>query len=382
MAGYDAIVLGAGGVGSSALMHLALRGARVLGIDRFAPGHDRGSSHGQTRLIRQAYYEHPDYVPLVLRSFELWGELEQRVGETLYQQVGLLQIGLKQGEVLSGVRTSASHHGLEIDELSAGQSESRFPGFRVPSSCEAIFEARAGYLLVERCVEAHAKAALQLGAELKTGETVRSWRAEGQGVVVETDRGLYSADRLIVTVGAWAGSLLADLRIPLVVRRKPLYWFRTRNGTYQADRGCPAFLYDLPSGCFYGVPQIDPRGIKVAQHTGGPVVDDPLTVDREMDPADQEAVAAFVAEYLEGATTQCTDHTVCMYTMTPDAHFIVDRHPEYPQVALAAGLSGHGFKFTSVLGELLCQLALDGRTSLPIGFLSCRRASLLVRQMK
>lgn len=378
MAGYDAIVLGAGGVGSSAMMHLALRGARVLGIDRFAPGHDRGSSHGHTRLIRQAYYEHPDYVPLVLRAFELWSELEQRVGETLYQQVGLLQIGPKQGEVLSGVRASANQHGLEIEELSAGQSERRFPGFRVPSSFEAVFEARAGYLLVERCVEAHAKAAVQLGAELRTGETVRSWRAEGTGVVVETDRGSYAADRLIVAAGAWAGPLLADLKIPLVVRRKPLYWFRTRNDTYRADLGCPAFLYDLPIGCFYGVPQIDPRGIKVAQHTGGPVVDDPLAVDREIDPADQEAVTDFVAEYLEGVTTQCTDHTVCMYTMTPDAHFIVDRHPEYPQVALAAGLSGHGFKFTCVLGELLCQLALDGRTSLPLEFLSCRRASLHV----
>jgi sarcosine oxidase len=232
-------------------------------------------------------------------------------------------------------------------------------------------------LLVERCVEAHAKVAVQLGAEVRTGETVRSWRADGKGVVVETDRTSYSADRLIVAAGAWAGPLLADLKIPLVVLRKPLYWFRTRNGTYRADRGCPAFLYDLPNGCFYGVPQIDPRGIKVAQHTGGAMVDDPLTVDREIDLADQEAVAGFVAEYLEGATTQCTDHTVCMYTMTPDAHFIVDLHPEYPQVALAAGLSGHGFKFTSVLGELLAQLALDGRASLPLEFLSCRRASLL-----
>ena len=158
--------------------------------------------------------------------------------------------------------------------------------------------------------------------------------------------------------------------------RKPLYWFRTRNDIYRADRDCPAFLFDLPGGCFYGVPQIDPRGIKVAQHTGGAVVDDPLSVDREIDLVDQEAVAEFVAEYLAGATTQCTDHTVCMYTMTPDAHFIVDRHPEYPQVALAAGLSGHGFKFTSVLGELLCQLTLDGRTSLPLEFLSCRRPGL------
>ena len=348
----------------------------MLGIDRFAAGHDRGSSHGQTRLIRQAYYEHPDYVPLVLRAFELWAELEARVGETLYQQAGLLQIGLKQGEVLSGVRASASQHALAIEELSAAECERRFSGFRVPGSCEAIFETRAGYLLVERCVEAHAKVAVQLGAEFRAGEAVRSWRAEGGRVAVETDRAEYFADRLIVAAGAWAGPLLSDLKIPLVVRRKPLYWFRTRSDTYRADRGCPAFLYDLPGGCFYGVPQIDPRGIKVARHSGGAVVEDPLEVDRGIDLADQEAVAAFVAEFLAGATTQCTDHTVCMYTMTPDAHFIVDRHPEYPQVSLAAGLSGHGFKFTNVLGELLCQLALDGRTSLPLDFLSCRRPVL------
>jgi sarcosine oxidase len=376
MAGYDAIVLGVGGVGSAALCHLARRGARVLGIDRFPPGHDRGSSHGHTRLIRQAYYEHPNYVPMVLRAFELWHELEQNAGEQLYHQVGLLQIGSPKGEVLSGVRASARLHGLEIEELPAREAESRFGGFRVPASCEAIFERRAGYLLVERCVVAHAEQAARLGAEFHAGEAVRGWHVEGACVVVETVRNAYAADRLIISAGPWASQLLGELGIRFEVRRKPLYWWQTCNDAYRADRGCPGFLYDLPQGCFYGVPQIDSRGVKVAEHTGGAAVQDPLTVAREIDVEDKVRVAGFVNETLPEATNHCTDHTVCMYTMTPDGHFVVDRHPEHPQVSLAAGLSGHGFKFTCVLGEILSQLALDGRTDLPIEFLSAGRAGL------
>ena len=377
MAQYDAIVLGVGGVGSASLFHLAARGARVLGIDRFPPGHDRGSSHGQTRLIRQAYFEHPNYVPMLLRAFDLWHELEQRADETLYHQVGLLQIGPPAGEVVRGVRASARLHGLPIENLSAREAEMRFKGFRVPSDCEAIFEQRAGYLMVERCVIAHAEQAVRLGAQLHTEETVRGWRVEPTGlVVVETDRAKYAADRLVVSAGAWSSQLLSDLGVSLEVRRKPLYWWRTRGDTYRADLGCPGFLYDLPQGCFYGVPQIDPAGVKVAEHTGGAIVDDPLTVNREVDLIDQSRVTDFVGGYLLDATTHCTDHAVCMYTMTPDAHFIVDVHPQHPQLVFAAGLSGHGFKFTGVLGETLSQLVLDGRASLPIEFLSVTRTAL------
>jgi sarcosine oxidase len=376
MSHYDAIVLGIGGVGSAALMHLARRGLNVLGIDRFVPGHDRGSSHGQSRIIRQAYYEHPDYVPLVLRAFELWRDLEDRSGETLYYQTGLVQVGPPQGEVIRGVRESARRHGLEIENLPPRDAMARFPGFHVKSSHEAVFERRAGYLLVERCVEAHARQAQKLGAELHTDETAVAWRPQGQGVAVDTDRAAYSADRLIIAGGAWSGQLLSDLGISLEVRRKPLLWFRTRSDVYRADRGCPAFLYDLDDRCFYGVPQIDPAGIKVAEHTRGTTVADPLAVNRQIDQDDIEPVAHFVAHYLNEATTQCTDHTVCMYTMTPDAHFVVDRHPQHPQVAFAAGLSGHGFKFTCVLGEVLSQLAVDGQSKLPIDFLSVNRPAL------
>ncbi len=376
MAGYDAIVLGVGGVGSAALFHLAKRGVRVLGIDRFVPGHDRGSSHGQSRIIRRAYFEHPDYVPLVEQAFGDWRELEGRSGEKLFHQSGLLQVGPADGVVLAGVRESARRHGLAIESFSAAEVNSEFPGFLAPDGCEAVFERGAGFLLVERCVELHAQEAMRLGAELHTGEAIRGWTNEGSAFRVLTDRAEYTTARLVIAAGAWAGQLLAHFGIPLEVRRKPLYWFATKSDVYQTANGCPAFLYDLAEGCFYGVPALDADGVKVGQHSGGVVVDDPLAVNRDVDPLDFGEVAGFVSRYLPAATTHRTNHTVCMYTMTPDEHFVVDRHPSHDGIAFAAGLSGHGFKFTSVLGRALAELALDGRTDLPIGFLSASRPAL------
>ncbi len=373
---YEAIVLGVGGVGSAAIYHLAQRGVRTLGIERFDLAHDRGSSHGQTRLIRQTYFEHPDYVPLVQRAFAGWRDLEQAVGERLYHEVGLVQIGLPDGEVIRGVRKSARMHNLSIENLSAHDTQRRFPGLYVPEHYEAVYETRAGYLLVERCVLAHANEAVRLGAELHTGETVRCWRADGAGVVVETDRDTYATDNLIVTAGPWAAELLADLGVPLEVRRKPLYWFRPHSDTYRAERGFPGYLYDLPEGCFYGFPQIDDAGIKVAEHSGGRIVPDPLAVDRDVDVQDQARVASFVERYLVQASTECLAHAVCMYTMSPDGHFLVDRHPQFPQVAVAAGLSGHGFKFAGVLGEELARLACEGTVDAKAKFLGLGRESL------
>jgi len=378
---YDTIVLGTGGAGSAALYHLALRGVSALGIDRFPPGHDRGSSHGQTRIIRQAYFEHPDYVPMVLRAYELWRELEERSGEKLYYDVGLLQVGPPQGEVIPGVRSSAQIHGLELEDLSPSQVAARFPGFYVPADYAAAFERKAGYLRVEACVAAHARAAQNLGAKLHIGETALNWQITGDHAVVTTDRQAYRAQRLIITAGAWAGQLLANLGIPLEVRRKPLYWWRGKNEHFQADRGCPGYLYEVPEGCFYGFPQIDERGVKVAEHTGGPLVPDALALDRSLDTGDQSRVAAFIRQYLPDLTTDCLGDAVCMYTMTPDQNFIVDRHPQHPQVVFAAGLSGHGFKFTSMLGETLCELVLDGRTQAPIEFLKLSRAALKPREL-
>ena len=375
---HDVLVIGTGGVGSAALFHLARRGARVLGLDRFPAAHDRGSSHGQTRMIRQAYFEHPDYVPLVRRAYALWTELEQLCGEKLYHEVGLLQVGPSDGRVVRGVLASAGQHGLQIETLAPAEVESRWQGFSLPRDADTVglFERKAGYLRVEACVRAHLDEAVRAGATLRTDMVVRSWRSAGGGVEVETDQGRLTADRLVIAAGAWSGEVLRDLGIPLEVRRKPQYWYETTNPALTAEQGCPAYLFETPEGIFYGFPQIDALGVKIAEHSGGRPVLDPSALDREIDPVDQGRVEAFAASRLRGVTRRLTRHSPCMYTMTPDEHFVIDRHPAHSQVVFAAGLSGHGFKFAPVLGEALADLVLTGRTDLPIGFLSAARPGL------
>jgi len=372
---YDVIVLGTGGVGSAAAYQLAKRGARVLGIDQFPGGHDRGSSHGETRVIRQAYFEHADYVPLLLRAYELWRELEAESGVDLLHQVGLLQVGPPDGFVVHGVLEAARLHGLKVDSLTANEVELRFPGFRVPEESVGVFEPAAGYLKVERCVLAHLAAAKMGGAALRLGHAAQSWHADASGVRVTTDEGEFQAAKLVITAGPWAPQLLADLGMRLEVRRKHLYWFPNSESSYRESSGCPTYLYELPRGVYYGFPQIDELGVKVAEHTGGAVVADPATDPRPLDPADLARVEDFLSQYLPGVGRPLKHRAVCFYTMSPDEHFLVDRHPRHENVFFVAGLSGHGFKFTSVLGEVLADLALEGRTALPIGFLSVKRST-------
>jgi sarcosine oxidase len=379
MVSYDVIVLGCGAVGGATLAHLARRGQRVLGLDRFGPPHDRGSSHGRTRMIRQAYFEHPDYVPLVLRAYKHWAVLEATVGNTLYRETGLLEIGPPEGHVVAGVTAAARQHGLEVEELAAGDIERRFPGFSVPAGMTGVFERRAGFLHVEQCVAAHLAEAVRHGAEFHADEPARAWRVERSGeragVVVETDRGWYEAARLVVTAGAWASSLLSELGVPLVVKRKPQYWFTARDDRYAIEHGAPSFLYETSDGTFYGFPVAGPEGLKCAEHSGGAIVNDPAGLNRSIDQDDLARVERFVTQCLPGVTTQLNDHAPCMYTLSPDENFIVDQHPHYPQAYFAAGLSGHGFKFAPVLGEALADLAIDGRTELPIEFLGLQRFS-------
>lgn len=379
MSHYQVIVVGLGGVGSAALYQLARRGVKALGLDRFPVAHDRGSSHGATRIIRQAYLEHPDYVPLVLRAYELWAELEQRRGEQLFFETGLLQVGPLQGAVLRGVRTSATTHGLNVTDFTAGEIEARWPGLKIPSGVAGLFEQKAGYLRVEACVRAHVEGAVTLGAEVRLDEPAIAWAADGDGVRVQSERKTYFADQLIIAAGAWSAEVLRELNIPLVVRRKPQYWFAPRDEAYRREGGFPAYLFEMPSGIFYGFPQIDAEGVKVARHSGGDVVADPLALNRELDASDLASVREFCAACLPRLLPDLLRHSVCMYTLTPDEHFIIDAHPLHPRVAFAAGLSGHGFKFTPVLGEALADLAMEGATRLPVGFLSLKRPSLCKR---
>jgi monomeric sarcosine oxidase len=322
-----------------------------------------------------AYFEHPDYVPLLRRAYELWDELEQAAGERLFERVGLLQIGPPEGLVISGVVASAEQHRLEIEQLDERSLRSRFPGFRLLPGNVAVFERNAGFLFVERCVLAQLSQARKLGVELRVGESVQGYSADGRSVRVQTDRGEYQAGNLVLTAGAWTSQFLGDLGIRLEVRRKHLHWYRTHSDDYLASGGSPTFLYDTPHGCYYGFPQLDDRGVKVAEHTGGTVIQDPLVDDRAIEPMDRQRVETFLAAHMPGVSQKPADHVVCYYTMSPDEHFIVDRHPTHDNVVFVAGLSGHGFKFTSVLGEIMAEMASSGRTSQPIGFLNCRRWS-------
>jgi monomeric sarcosine oxidase len=370
---YDAIIIGTGGVGSAALYHLARRGLRVIGLDRFPPGHDRGSSHGQTRIIRQAYHEHPDYVPLLFRAYELWDELQQLSGQQLFHQVGLLFGGAPGCEIIAGAELAADTHNLPLDRVSVRDAAQRWPGFRVPESFRILYEQRAGYLLVEDCVRAHIAAATQAGAQVRYGLSVLGWKPNGQSVSVETDEGMLYADRLVITAGAWASDLLGALNVPFQVLRKPLFWFKSTGPAYNVETGCPCFFFDTLGGQFYGFPQTGSAGLKIAEHTGGDAVADPLTVDRTLHVEEQARVEACLTEHLPGVSHERIAHAVCLYTMSPDQHFVVGRHAEFPQVVYAAGLSGHGFKFTSVLGEIMAELATQGRSRHPIEFLSPER---------
>ncbi len=370
---YDAIVLGTGGIGSAALYELARRGVRAVGVDRFHPPHDRGSTHGHTRVIRQAYFEHSNYVPLLFESYRLWHELEQQTGRRLYHQIGLVEVGPPDGIVVPGVLRAAAEHHLPVERLSAAEVTDCWPGLRVTEKLHAVFEPHAGYLLVEDCVQAHLNAAQAAGAELLTDTQVFDWQANNQEVRVRTNRGELVAKRLIITAGAWASQLLAELNVNLAVRRKSLFWFQSDGPDYDVAGGLPVFLFELPAGVFYGFPKLDERGVKVAEHTGGHVVDDPLNVDREIDPDEQQRVTNFLAAHLPRVSHRVANHAVCLYTMSPDEHFIVDRHPDHAGVVFAAGLSGHGFKFAPVLGAALADIALNGQTTLPIDFLAASR---------
>ena len=374
---YDAIVVGVGGVGSAVLYHLAQRGAKVLGLDRFAPGHDRGSSHGRSRMWRRAYFEAPEYVPLVDLALTRWRALEELSGKSLLHTTGIVYAGPEGGEILSGVQRSAAEHSVPLESWGKRERKKFADRFHLPDEMHCVFEPEAGYLDVEQCIVSYADAAIQLGAELRIGATVRNFSARGSGVTVETESGQFSAGHLVVTAGPWAKDLLLDLCIPFEVRRKPLYWYAAEDAErYSAAAGCPGFLYESPDGVFYGFPQIDELGVKVAEHSGGLRVPDPLAVDRGLDTQDQKRVEGFVEHYLPGVQRRCTNHTVCMYTMSPDGHFVVDRHFDLPNVSFAAGLSGHGYKFASVLGEALADLAQKGETELPIGFFTAQREGL------
>jgi sarcosine oxidase len=374
---FDVIVVGLGAMGSAATYQLSQRGARVLGLEAFTPAHERGSSHGESRIIRQAYFEHPAYVPLVLRAYELWDQLQEESGEDLLHITGGLAIGPPQGTLVTGCLKSAARYGLGHELLDYGQMRQRFPQFALADSEVAFYEEKAGYLRPEECIRQHLRGASKRGAELHFEEPVLSWTASrsGVGVSVTTGKQTYHASSLVICAGPWFAELVPDASMPVVVSRRVMFWLRPVSQPSAFDRGVfPIFLWE-PEGCplFYGFPRISEDGDpKVAIHSGDEECT-PSTIDRQIRPRDELAIRSAVESRIPTLNGVVSHAATCMYTMTADEHFIIDTHPDYPQVSLAAGFSGHGFKFSAVVGEILCDLAMFRETTTDIALFSGSR---------
>jgi sarcosine oxidase len=361
---FDVIVIGLGGMGSATVAHLARRGVRVLGLEQYSLVHHRGSSHGYTRIIRTAYYEHPDYVPLVKRAFTLWHELEQRTGRPLLTPCPCLSIGSADSDLIRGVNRAAAEHGLSVEPLDRTGVMDRYPQFVLDDSHVGVLEHAAGILRVEDCVLAHLDDARATGfADLRAEEPVVEWKRVGSSVEVRTTRGAYSAGALVVTAGAWATRLLSDSGMPLTVMRQVQLWFDPGPALPQFARDrFPVFLIDSPLGAHYGLPAIDRYGLKCARHYGAPELPNPDGVNWDVTEQDDAPAVAFLRRHLPTVVGPRTRGEVCMYTLTPDRHFVIDQLPGSPRISIAAGFSGHGFKFAPTVGEILADLTLTGTT--------------------
>lgn len=356
-ASYDIIVAGLGAMGSLTLHELARRGQRALGLDRFAPPHAMGSSHGHSRIIREAYFEDPRYVPFVQRAYEAWNDLETQSGVSLFKETGGLMLGRPDSELVRGAQLSAQVHSLPHELLSATDVARKFPAFRPDADMVGVWEPRAGILSPEAAIGAALTVAQRNGATVHTNEPMLSWRPAGDGVEVVTRVGRYHAASLVIAAGAWTGDLLADLNLPLSVQRNVQMFYSVAHAPelFTPD-AFPIFICEYaPGRAWYGFPDTG-GGLKVARHHHGVSVH-PDTIDRHVTTEEIEGVRALLQRFIPRADGMPTATAVCMYTNSPDGHFVIGRHPGHAAVVVASPCSGHGFKFASVIGELLADLA-------------------------
>jgi sarcosine oxidase len=355
---FDTIILGLGAMGSAAAEACARAGRKVLGLEQFDFVHDRGSSHGQSRIIREVYYEHPAYVPLVQEAFQRWVDLEQRAGVRLLTRCPCANIGPPDSEIIRGVQAATRAHGLAAETWDARTLRERLPQFTLPNDYVTVVEVNAGWLQVEDCVRAQLEQARLHGAELHEQERVITWTSRGASIEVRSERDVYHAANLIITAGPWAGEVLRDLGLPLKVMRQLQLWFTPPPSEPFRAPAFPIFIVDTPDGAYYGIPADAGPGVKLAQHYGAPELDRPEQIDRTITDSDVEPIRMFQQRHLPAlAGAPLTAAAVCIYTLTPDRHFLIDRHPDHNNVVLAAGFSGHGFKFAPVIGAILGDLS-------------------------
>ena len=351
---YDVIVIGVGGMGSAAVYHLARSGCRVLGLEQFGIPHEFASYHGSTRMIRMAYFVGAEYVPLVRAAYRSWRELEEVSGESILRITGGLDIGHPDSWIVEGSRRACLEHELPFEELDAADVNRRFPGYRLPDSMRAIFQPDAGYVRSEVAIRAYAAAAQALGAEIVTDSAVQGWERRGAGFRVHTANGAYRARKLVFTAGAWVGRLLPELRPWCRPERQVVLWTEPlRAAPFDPER-FPVFVLISPFGGYYGFPNVGGKGFKIGKfnHRREQLAD-PGLLDRECHPEDEAVLREPLEDWFPDANGPTRRMMACMFTNTPDEHFILDRLPGTEDVYVAAGFSGHGFKFCSVIGRIL-----------------------------
>ena len=370
---FDCIVIGVGGMGSSTLYNLAKRGRRVLGLEQFDIPHAEGSSHGVNRIIRLAYYEHPSYVPLLRRAYELWSEIESVTGEQLLYKTGSIDTAPSGHEVFEGSLESCLLHDIPHRVLNHAQINEEFPGYQLPPGHMGLLQGDGGFVLSERSIVAYANAAMSTGAEIHAREVVSGWEPDQGGVRVFTDRGEYTAERLVITAGAWTSGMVPILDDLAVPERQVLAWLQPIDGSLYTPEVFPVFNAYFDEGRYYGFPVYGIPGFNVGRYHHLEEVIDPDFAIKTVNSEDEAVLRSAVERYFPKANGTTMTLKTCMFTNTPDEHFIVDLLPANSQVAVAAGFSGHGFKFASVIGEILADLAINGETEHNIDLLKIDR---------
>ena len=378
---FDVIVIGVGSMGSATSYYLAKRGYKVLGLEQFDISHEFGSHAGQSRIIRKAYFEHPGYVPLLERAYENWEALEWETGKQVYYKTGLLYAGNPNNEMIKGVERSAGLYNIDLDQMNIAAAADQFPQFKFPDDFEILFEPEAGFITPEKAIRLYASQANKNGAVIHSNEKVINWEKERNTILVKTNKQTYQCDKLIITAGAWAGKMIPGLADRIKVTRQFVAWIKTKNDDQFELNKFPCWMIsdDEKHGCYYGFPLLDtekfgePAGLKLAHHFPNEVTD-PDKVDRQATEKDIQNLKYCLNKYLPGVFDSILHTKICLYANSPDEDFIIDKLPGYEEnVSIACGFSGHGFKFASVVGEILADLAIEGRSDLPIEFLNANR---------
>jgi sarcosine oxidase len=368
-------------MGSSTCYFLAQRGFKVLGIEQFDIPHELGSHTGQSRIIRKAYFEHPDYVPLLNRAYQNWKSLEEETGTKMYYRTGLVYFGNSGNEMMKGVKQSSSLYNIPVENINASAAAKRFPAFKILTGFETLYEPDAGLIPPEKVIQLYTEQAIKHGAEIHTKENVVKWKKEGDGMIVITDKNIYRCSKLVITAGAWAGKMIPGLADKIKVTRQFIAWIKTKRENDFKLNNFPCWMLadDEKPGAFYGFPILpvktfgEPAGLKIAWHQPG-IITDPDNVNRQTMQEDLANLEYFLKKYLPGTFESMLSAKTCLYANTPDENFIIDKLPGHEDhVAIACGFSGHGFKFVSVVGEILADLAIDRTTKQPIEFLNAKR---------